>query len=251
MSKILEDRVAIVTGSGRGIGEIYAEALSQNGAAVVVADLDLDGAKAVADRLSSNGAKAIGVGVDIASEARTDEMVAAAVDQFGGVDILVNNAAFMPPVVTSLLDYPRDEWQRTLDINLTGTLNGIRSAVPSMRERGGGRIVNVSSIGAFEGGHAYGISKLGVQGMTTWLSQELGSQNINVNCIAPGPISTPAGDRARFPGYLEAMEAATPLKALGDPQDLCGTLLYLTSDASSWVTGQIIRVDGGYIKKPC
>lgn len=247
----LEGKVAIVTGAGGGIGEVYARALAQSGASVVVADVDLEGARAVADRLGATGAKALALRTDITDEDQTDAMVSKTVEQFGGLDILVNNAAYMPPIRSGLLDYPRKEWRRMLDVNLSGTLNCIRSAVPAMRVRGGGRIVNQSSIGAFDGGHAYGISKLGVQGLTTWLSIELGPQRINVNCIAPGAISTPAGDRARFPGMLEAMRPATPLKVLGDPEDLCGALLFLVSDASDWVTGQILRVDGGFVKRVC
>jgi NAD(P)-dependent dehydrogenase (short-subunit alcohol dehydrogenase family) len=247
----LTGKVAIVTGAGGGIGEAYSGALAQSGASVVVADIDFAAAKAVGERLSDTGAKAFAIRTDITDEAQTDAMVAGAVEQFGGVDILVNNAAYMPPIRTGLLDYPREEWRRMLDVNLSGTLNCIRSTVPAMRRRGGGRIVNQSSIGAFDGGHAYGISKLGVQGMTTWLSVELGPQRINVNCIAPGAISTPAGDRARFPGMLDAMRSATPLKVLGDPEDLCGALLFLVSPASNWVTGQILRVDGGFVKRVC
>ncbi|MEM9177543.1 MAG: glucose 1-dehydrogenase [Myxococcota bacterium] len=250
MSGVLENKVAVVTGAGRGIGAVYAEALADAGASVVVADLHLDGATAVAEALAARGASAIPVHVDVADRERTDAMVEAAVERLGGVDVLVNNAAYMPAVMTGLLDYPQEEWQRTLDINLSGPLNCIRSAVPAMRTRGGGAIVNISSIGAFEGGHAYGISKLGVQGMTTWLSQELGPQGIRINCIAPGPISTAQGDRARPPGYLESLDPATPLKVLGDPEDLCGTLLYFVSSASAWVTGQVVRVDGGYVKRP-
>ncbi len=250
MSRTLEGKVAIVTGSGRGIGAVYAAALARAGASVVVADLDLDNATGVANQISSDGGSAIAVRVDVVDEVLTDAMATAAVDRFGGADILVNNAAYMPAVTTSLLDYPREEWRRTLDINLSGPLNCVRSVVPAMCTRGGGAIVNISSIGAFEGGHAYGISKLGVQGLTTWLSQELGPQGIRVNCIAPGPISTAQGDVARPPGYLESLDPATPLKVLGDPEDLCGTLLYLVSSASEWVTGQVIRVDGGFVKRP-
>ncbi|HEY3700490.1 MAG TPA: SDR family oxidoreductase, partial [Spongiibacteraceae bacterium] len=165
------------------------------------------------------------------------------------VDILVNNAAFMQPIAEPLLTYPLELWRATMDINVSGTLHCIRAIAPLMIARGGGRIVNQTSVGAYEGGHAYGVSKLAVQGLTVWFAQELGSKNITVNCIAPGMINTAAGDASRPPGMVEALAPMIPLKAVGDPEDLTGTLLYLVSEASAWVTGQIIRVDGGWIKR--
>lgn len=247
----LQGKVAVVTGAAGGIGTVYARALGESGAGVIVADADAAGAAAAAEALRASGLSAEPCAVDITDPEQTRRMAELARSRFGGVDILVNNAAFMKPVGQSLLDYPPELWQRTLDVNLTGALNCIRAVVPSMRARGGGRIVNQSSGGAFEGGHAYGISKLGLQGLTVWLAQELGASRINVNCIAPGMIKTPAGDAARFPGMVEALAPGIPLKPVGEPADLVGTLLYLVSDASSWVTGQVIRVDGGWIKRVC
>lgn len=247
----LKGKVAVVTGAAGGIGVVYARALAESGAHVVVADSDEGGAETAAAALRASGLSAAAFAVDVTDPERTRAMAEHAKSRFGGVDILVNNAAFMKPVAHSLLEYPLELWQRTLDVNLTGALNCIRAAAPSMRARGGGRIVNQSSAGAFEGGHAYGISKLGLQGLTVWLAQELGPSGINVNCIAPGMIETPAGAAARFPGMVEGLAPTIPLKPVGAPDDLVGTLLYLVSEASAWVTGQVIRVDGGWVKRVC
>lgn len=245
----LGGKVAVVTGGARGIGAAYARALAQNGARVIVADLDGDGAEATAAALRAAGHEAWGVDADIAREDRVQRLAAFASERCGGVDILVNNAAFMQPVKGPLLTYPLELWHATLDVNLTGTLLCIRAIAPLMIARGGGRIVNQSSVGAFEGGHAYGISKLAIQGLTSWFAQELGHAGITVNCIAPGMIDTPAGEAARPPGMVKALAPAIPLKPIGEAEDLVGTLLYLVCDAAAWVTGQIVRVDGGWIKR--
>jgi NAD(P)-dependent dehydrogenase (short-subunit alcohol dehydrogenase family) len=245
----LNNKVAIVTGAAGGVGAVYAEALARSGAKVIVADFNSAGAEQTAATLRAAGYTAQAFAVDITDAIQTQNMAAFTQAQFGGVDILVNNAAFMKNIEQGLLTYPLELWQTTLNVNVTGTLNCIRAVAPLMIARGGGRIVNQSSVGAFEGGHAYGISKLAVQGMTTWFAQELGPQHITVNCIAPGMINTPAGDAARPPGMLEALAPMIPLKPLGEPEDLVGTLLYLVSDASAWVTGQTLRVDGGWLKR--
>jgi NAD(P)-dependent dehydrogenase (short-subunit alcohol dehydrogenase family) len=245
----LSNKVAIVTGAARGVGAVYAQALAQSGAQVIVADINASGAEATAAALRAAGHVAHGCGVDITDPEQTQKMAALAQAQCGGVDILVNNAAFMKAVGAPLLTYPLELWRATMDVNVSGTLHCIRAVAPLMIARGGGRIVNQTSVGAYEGGHAYGISKLAVQGMTVWFAQELGAKGITVNCIAPGMINTPAGDAARPPSMLQALAPIIPLKPLGEPEDLVGTLLYLVSDASAWVTGQIIRVDGGWIKR--
>ena len=249
MTVTLDGKVALVTGAGRGVGAVYARALARSGAAVVIADLDGSAAEATAAALRAEGLQAWGVAVDITQEDQVQAMADFAREQCGGVDILVNNAAFMQPVGEPLLSYPLALWHATLNVNLTGTLLCIRAIAPLMMARSGGRIVNQTSVGAYEGGHAYGISKLGVQGMTTWFAQELGRAGITVNCIAPGMLNTPAGDASRPPGMVEALAPAIPLKPVGEPEDLVGTLLYLVSDAASWVTGQIVRVDGGWVKR--
>lgn len=249
MNVDLNNRVAIVTGAARGVGAVYARALAQNGARVVLVDLNADAVESTAAQLRADGFEASGFMVDIADPVQTQKLADFAQRQYGGVDILVNNAAFMQPIAAPLLTYPLELWHATMDINVSGTLHCIRAIAPLMIARGGGRIVNQTSVGAYEGGHAYGISKLAVQGLTVWFAQELGGKNITVNCIAPGMINTPAGDASRPPGMVEALTPMIPLKAVGEPEDLTGTLLYLVSDASAWVTGQIIRVDGGWIKR--
>ncbi|MFN8627684.1 MAG: SDR family oxidoreductase [Candidatus Binatia bacterium] len=245
----LQGNVAIVTGAARGIGAAYAQALARSGAQVVVADIDASGAQETAAGLRAAGHVAHGCGVDITDPEQTEKMAAFAQERCGGVDILVNNAAFMKPVGAPLLTYPLELWRATMEVNVNGTLHCIRAVAPLMIARGGGAIVNQTSVGAFEGGHAYGISKLAIQGMTVWFAQELGRKGVRVNCLAPGMIDTPAGDASRPPGMLQSVAPMIPLKPLGEPEDLVGTLLYLVSDASAWVTGQIIRVDGGWIKR--
>jgi len=247
--KPLEGKVAIVTGAGGGIGQKFAEALGRAGASVVLADINFVAANSAATELSTAGLQTLAVATDITSESSVAGMASAAVNRFGGIDILVNNAALMAelPSGTPLVDFPLDLWDRVLQVNLTGALLCIRAVVPSMKERGGGKIINISSGGAFQPGHAYGISKLALIGLTMHMAFELGRFKITVNAIAPGMISSDAGKRSRPRGMVEAYAARMPLKALGDPEDLCGALLFLASHASDWVTGQTIGVDGGWV----
>ena len=246
--KPLEGKVAIVTGAGGGIGRKFSEALGRAGASVVLADINADAAKLAANELSAAGLQTLAVTTDITSESSVAEMASAAVNRFGGIDILVNNAALMAELPrTTLVDFPLDMWDRTFRVNLTGALLCIRAVVPSMKQRGGGKIVNMSSGGAFQPGGAYGISKLALVGLTVHMASELGRYKINVNCIAPGMISSDAGMKSRPRGMVEAFAPRMPLKAVGDPEDLFGALLFLSSQASDWVTGQTIGVDGGWV----
>jgi NAD(P)-dependent dehydrogenase (short-subunit alcohol dehydrogenase family) len=193
----LDGKVAIVTGAGgRGnsIGRAYALGLAGAGAAVVVADINADGAKRVADEIAANGGKASAVCVDITDPASAKAMVAAATAAFGGVDILVNNAALMAELGhLSLADVPLDEWNRTLNVNLTGALICCQAAIPAMRARGGGRIINQTSGGAFPAIGVYGIGKLALVGLTTTLAKQLGKEGITANAIAPGNVTSDAG----------------------------------------------------------
>ncbi len=248
----LEGKVAIVTGAAvGGIGQAYAGALAERGAAVVCADVNEAGAKGVAEGIVADGGKAVAVGVDIADEQSVDVMVQRAVAEFGGVDILVNNAALMASLTAGggTLDFPVDLWDQGFAVNVKGQWLCARAAVPEMRKRGGGSIVNQTSIGAFPAESVYGITKIAVIGLTTTLARELGPSNINVNAIAPGLTQSLAG--AALTGddspYYQMMKDRAALKARGDPEELCGALLLFVSPAGHWITGQVMVVDGGIV----
>ncbi|AMO71309.1 SDR family oxidoreductase [Sphingorhabdus sp. M41] len=252
----LDNKVAIVTGAGgRGnsIGRAYALGLANAGASVVVADLNEDGALAVAEEVIAAGGKALGVKVDVADEASTLAMGAAAIEKFGGVDILVNNAALMVDVSYDNCEtVSMDAWNKAFAVNLNGALLCARACIPSMRERGGGRIINQTSGGAFPATGLYGISKIALVGLTTTLAKQFGKEGITCNAIAPGNVTSDAGkmlvpDDSPFIQHLQATVATKPR---GEPDELVGALMLLCSKAGEWITGQTIHVDGGWIMRP-
>lgn len=252
----LDGKVAIVTGAGgRGnsIGRAYAMGLANAGASIVVADLNLDGAKLVAAEISAAGGNALAVQVDVADEASTLAMGAAAKDAFGGVDILINNAALMVDVSYDNAEtVSMDAWNKAFAVNLNGALLCTRAVMPSMRERGGGRIINQTSGGAFPATGLYGITKLALVGLTTSLAKQFGKDNITCNAIAPGNVTSDAGkmlvpDDSPFIKFLEMTCAMRPR---GEPDELVGTALLLCSAAGAWITGQTIHVDGGWVLRP-
>lgn len=252
----LTDKVAVVTGAGgRGnsIGRAYATGLAAAGAKVVVADLNAEGARSVSDEIVAAGGTAMAVEVDIADPVSVAAMASAAKDQFGGVDILVNNAALMAELgQLHAADIPIEEWNKIMNVNVTGALNCVQALVPQMRERGGGKIINQTSGGAFPAISIYGISKLALVGLTTTLAKQLGPENITVNAIAPGNITSDAGkmlvpDDSPFIQFLQATVATRPR---GAPDELVGTLLLLCSQAGEWITGQVMHVDGGWVMRP-
>ena len=186
--------MAIITGGAGSIGTTYGRALGEAGASVVLADVDEGAATQAADVLAGDGFRAIGVAVDVRELASAQSMARAAVDAFGGIDILVNNAAIMrdlPPY--GLSNIPVDEWDRVIDVNLRGPLLCTQAVLPSMLERGGGRIINGLSAGAFSPGGIYGISKYALHSLTANLASELGPRGINVNAIAPGLVAAESG----------------------------------------------------------
>lgn len=252
----LDGKVAVVTGAGgRGnsIGRAYALGLAQAGASVVVADLNAEGAQKVTDEINASGGKALAVGVDITQPESVANMAKAAAQAFGGVDILVNNAALMAELThTSAVDIPIDEWNRIMNVNLTGALNCAQAIVPLMRQRGGGKIVNQVSGGAFPAVSVYGVSKLALLGLTTTLARQLGREKINVNAIAPGNTTSDAG-RQLTPDdspFIKFLEMTVAMRVRGAPDELVGTLLLLCSSAGDWITGQVLHVDGGWVIRP-
>lgn len=248
----LTGKVAVITGGAGGIGVVYAEALCQAGASVVVADLDADAAQRTADALTDKGFAATATAVNVASAESTTAMATAAAAAFGGIDILVNNAAIMtglPPY--GLWNMPVADYDRVMNVNLRGPLLCTQAVLESMTARGGGRIINGLSAGAFMTGGIYGLSKFGLHGLTINLAAELGPRGINVNAIAPGLVDNDSGyvSLPKDSPIRTALEARIPGKKSGPPEDLVGALLLLSSKAGDWITGQTILVDGGWITR--
>ncbi len=245
MSNRFDDKIAIVTGSAGGIGEAYARALHSEGASVVIADMDADRGEVVAKDL---GDRALFVRTDVSDLASAEAMAAATVDHFGGIDLLVNNAAIYGGMqLDTLLTVDWDYYRRFMAVNMDGALVVTRACFKAMRKRGGGAIVNQSSTAAWLYAGFYGLAKVGVNGLTQQLAAELGGQSIRVNAIAPGPIDTEA-TRSTVPEELvDEIVQGLSLKRRGTPQDLVGMCLFLLSDEASWITGQIFNVDGGQI----
>ncbi len=248
----LSGKVAIVTGGAGSIGIVYGRALGEAGASVVLADVDEGAATNAAGNLQSDGFDAIGVAVDVQELVSAQSMARAAIDAFGGIDILVNNAAIMRDLPRyGLSNMPVDEWDRVIDVNLRGPLLCTQAVLPSMLERGGGRIINGLSAGAFGTGGIYGISKYALHSLTANLASELGPQGVNVNAIAPGLVAAESGfvSLAEDSPIRSAIEAGIPGKKSGPPEDLVGTLLLLCSKAGDWINGQTISVDGGWVMR--
>jgi NAD(P)-dependent dehydrogenase (short-subunit alcohol dehydrogenase family) len=245
-----QDKVAVVTGAGRGIGEAYARALAREGAAVVVAELDAEQGERVAKEIEAEGGRALFVRTDVASEESTRALGRAAREAFGGVDHLVNNAAIYGGMqLHSLLTVPLDYYERFMAVNMTGCLLATRAVYESMLERGGGSIVNQSSTAAWMGAGYYGIAKLAMNAITHSLARELGPRGIRVNSIAPGPVDTEATRKIVPDGIRKAILAGMPISRLGTTDDLVGACLFLLSDEARWITGQILAVDGGQIMR--
>ena len=245
MSHRFDDKVAIVTGSAGGIGEAYARALAAEGARVVIADMDVDRGEVVADDI---GDAAIFVRTDVSDPASAAALSAATVEQLGGIDLLVNNAAIYGGMqLDTLLTVDWDYYRHFMAVNMDGALVVTRACYKAMRQRGGGAIVNQSSTAAWLYAGFYGLAKVGINGLTQQLAAELGSQNIRVNAIAPGPIDTEATRSVVPAEMIDDIVRGLSLKRRGTPQDLVGMCLFLLSDDAAWITGQIINVDGGQI----
>lgn len=248
----LDGRVAIVTGAAQGIGKCYAETLAGEGASVVLADLKGEKVAANAEAIERSGGSALAVVADVSSEDAVRAMCAKSAERFGGVDILVNNAAIYEGYTSYTLDeVPLDDWNRFLDVNVTSVLLCTRAVVPYMKERGGGRIVNQSSDGAQLGGNQYALTKLMVQGLTAGFAPVLGADGITVNAISPGPINTEATLAKYDEKAIAAMvESSFLIKRIGTAEDLAGFLAFLVSDKAEWITGQVFHVNGGFWTRP-
>ena len=246
----LEGKVALITGAGSGIGRVAATLFADEGARVVVADVVGHQAEQAADQIVGAGGTAVAVAVDVADEGQVAGMVSAAVDTYGSLDILFNNAGIFPDDDGGVLDTPPETWQRVMDVNLRGVWFGCRAAVPAMLASGGGSIVNVASFVALMGAAtaqiAYTASKGGVLAMTRELAVEYARQGIRANSICPGPIETPLlAELLADPARRQRRLVHIPMGRFGRPEEIARAALFLASDDASFVTGSALVVDGG------
>jgi NAD(P)-dependent dehydrogenase (short-subunit alcohol dehydrogenase family) len=238
----LAGRVVIVTGAGRGLGRDYARYFSQDGANVVLADVR--GTDSAAAEATAAGQRCIGVPTDVTDRESTAEMVRRTIEAFGRVDILINNAGLWRGLhEAGLLHCPAELWDVAWAVNVTGSLNCYQAVVPAMIERRWGRIINISSMAATSGRDVYGLTKATVEQMTGGMAREVGEHGITVNCVAPGISAFEAA--VNQIDSTAAVVAGNAIKRLGTSRELYEAFVYLSSDASAYVTGQTLRVDGG------
>lgn len=246
----LKDKVVVVTGAAQGIGEAYARGLAAEGAHVVVADLNDDAGEQVAKQIEADGGSALYVHCDVSSAESAAALAERVEAAYGGVDGLVNNAAIYGAMQFDLLiSVDWDYYKRFMSVNMDGALVMTRALYPLMQRRGGGSIVNQSSTAAYLYSGFYGLAKSGVNGLTQQLAHELGGMRIRVNAIAPGPTDTEA-TRTQAGDAAKELVKTLALKRMGRPQDMVGACVFLLSDEASWVTGQILAVDGGQTFRP-
>ena len=252
MYPLLKDKVAIVTGGGGALGAGIAQGLAQAGAVVALADVKQEAAAQVATTISAQGGQALAVACDVADSASVEAMVAQTVATYGGVDILVNNAAIYP--ARPWTEITEAEWDRVFAVNIKGYYLCARAVYPALKARGGGKIINISSITFFLGKWDrlldYVSTKGAVVGFTKGLARELGPDGITVNCIAPGAFPTDAEKIHPDPeGYNRFVLENQALKRRGTPADMANAVLFFASGLSDFVTGQSLLVDGGWVMR--
>jgi len=249
----LTGKVAVVTGSTKGIGRAMVEGLAAAGASVVVSSRKQDLCDAVADEIvAATGADAFPLACHVGDWDAIPSFVSAVNDRFGRIDVLVNNAGISPARVTPT-DMTLEYWRKVFAVNLEGPLRMAQQVAPIMRDGGGGSIVNIGTMAAYGPGPAicaYGASKAGLLNLTKAMAMDWARWNIRVNLLSPGPFTSEMllGAAKTDPGYLDMVAGGTYLKRVADPAEIVGPVLYLASDASSFVTGDDISVSGGMMK---
>jgi 3-oxoacyl-[acyl-carrier protein] reductase len=241
----LKGRVALITGAAQGIGKSVALLLAQNGADIVVSDINLEKAEETAKEIESIGSKAIAIKVDVANLKDVERMVESILEKFGKIDILVNNAGITRDKL--ILRMTEEDWDAVLNVNLKGTFNCTKTVVRHMAKQRSGKIVSIASV-VGEMGNAgqvnYAASKAGVIGLTKTIAREFAQRRINVNAIAPGYIETPMTEV--LPEKVkEELKRLIPMERLGKPEDVAEAVLFLVSEESNYITGHVLNVNGG------
>jgi len=242
---ILQNKVAIVTGAGRGIGKGISLALAKEGCSVVVSDINQEECMRVVSEIETLGSKAMAVTCDVSKKEAVDTMISETIKKFGALDILVNNAGIYP--FKPFGDMSESDWDKIMNVNLKSVFLCSQAAAKNMKE--GGKIISISSIAAFVGFSGlvhYCASKGGVISMIRALALELASKKITVNSVAPGPIETPGSSQGSTEETKKQTVATIPLARMGKPEDIANAVVFLASEKADFITGQTITVDGGY-----
>lgn len=242
-----EGRVVVVTGGGSGLGRVIALRFAAEGAAVVLADVDVGGAEGVAAEISSGGGRALPVETDVADGGGVEAMVRATHEAFGPVDVLVNNAARATD--RDFLSLDGETWDGDVAVTLRGAFLCSRAVIGDMVERGSGVILNVASVNAlgYYGNEAYSAAKAGLVNLTGSLAVRYGPHGVRANAVAPGTLRTPAWEerRRKDPEVFARVAAWYPLGRIGEPEDVAGAVLFLASDEAAWISGATLPIDGG------
>ena len=244
----LKDKVALVTGAARGIGKAIALTLAQEGASVVIADVDKEGIRQVVQEIEARGRQAKAVKVDVSQRQEVQRLISEAVSTFGKIDILINNAGIIRR--GTFVEHNVQEWEKVLSVNLGGTFNCSQEVAPLMIKQRGGKIINITSIagkvGDLASAPSYGASKGAMNTFTFSLARELAPYGINVNAIAPHAIETEMSAEWSDEKRRQIVESI-PLKRLGTPEEVAEAVAFLASDGANFITGEVLDVNGGYL----
>ena len=245
----IQDKVSIVTGGSSGIGKVTALALAEEGSKIVVVDINFEQAGKVAEEIRTLGQEAVAMKVDVTNKAEVQDMLKKVLDKYQRIDILVNCAGILR--FSPIEDLSEKDWNDILDVNLTGTFFCSQAVIKGMKKQKSGKIVNISSCAAKVGGvraaASYSVSKAGVSNLTICLAKELAPYKVNVNAIAPSMIDTPMTNQPGYGKEAKANFVKTIPLGLGKPEDIANAILFLVSDKSCYITGEILDVNGGFI----